>query len=768
MAGGAGVAARFAASSVVTAVGAEYTPHMSSDPGTEPQWSAASVAAAIVPPRSAELDARLAAALAQKGAGYRPRTHHLGPDGRPVYTNRLILESSPYLLQHAHNPVDWYPWGDEAFAEARRLQRPVFLSIGYSTCHWCHVMEGESFEDEKVAAFLNHNFIAIKVDREERPDVDAVYMAAVQALTGSGGWPMSVFLDADRAPFYAGTYFPPYDGVRGARLGFRSLLEQLARTYADEPERIGKASAALVEAVKEQIEGAVTAKGPPTVDRSPIALALNAYGRLFDPVHGGLRRAPKFPSNIPVRLLLREWTRTGDPALLQMITLTLEKMAAGGMYDQIGGGFHRYSTDAEWLVPHFEKMLYDNALLLVGYAEAYQATHRPDFARVVRETCTYLMREMTAPEGGFYSATDADSEGEEGKFFVWSLAEIEALLGHREAARFAQYYGITVAGNFEGHNIPHVPRPNEAEHAALGEARRKLYEARAQRPAPLLDDKILAAWNGLAISGFAVAGRILEEPAYLAAARRAADFVLTRMKRGDRIVRSYKDGKAAGVGFLEDQAFVVQGLIDLWESTFEERWLREAVALAAATEAHFADPERGGWFMTAADGEALIAREKPQYDGAEPSGTSVAWMNALRLATLTDDERWRKVAVSAYGSVAPLLANNPLALSEGLLALEFMTGGPREIVVTWPAGATIEAARPLLSVLATSFVPARVLAGAAEGEGPHDLVPLLAQRPALHGSATAYVCTAGHCDLPVTTPAALRDRLRPPATGKAS
>jgi uncharacterized protein YyaL (SSP411 family) len=720
----------------------------------------------VAPARPPEVEARLAAALAAQPATYQPRTHHLAPDGRPHYTNRLILESSPYLLQHAHNPVDWRPWGDEAFAEARRLGRPVFLSIGYSTCHWCHVMEGESFEDEEIAAFLNAHYIAIKVDREERPDVDAVYMAAVQALTGSGGWPMSVFLTPDREPFFGGTYFPPRDGDRGARIGFASLLRQLIRTYNEDADRVRRATASLVEAVKEQMEGAkakaTAAAGRPAVTVAPIENAVGAYARIFDSVHGGMRRAPKFPSNLPIRLFLRLHVHTGDPDILHMATLTLEKMAAGGMYDQIGGGFHRYSTDAEWLVPHFEKMLYDNALLTLAYAEAYQVTHRPDFARVVRETLDYLMREMTAPAGGFYSATDADSEGEEGKFFVWSLAEIERLLG-ADAARFARHYDITAAGNFEGHNIPHVLRPDEGEHAALAGARQILYDVRARRPPPLLDDKILAAWNGLAISAMAVGGRVLQQPAYVAAARRAADFVLTEMKRGDRIQRSWRagagDGTRANPGFLEDQAFVVQGLLDLWEATFEERWLRAALEIASGQERHFADQAGGGWYMTAADGEALIAREKPQYDGAEPSGTSVAWMNALRLATLTDDPRWRIIAERAHASVAALLANNPLALSEGLLALDWMTSTPLEIVVTWPAGAAAEAARELLAELAGTFVPHRVLAGAPAGGGPQDLVPLLAERTAVGGQPTAYVCRQGVCQLPVTTAPALRDRL---------
>ncbi len=451
------------------------------------------------PALPAAVPERLKQALAAKGSAYEPRTHHLQPGGAPTYTNRLILEGSPYLLQHAHNPVNWYPWGDEAFADARRLGRPVFLSIGYSTCHWCHVMEGESFEDEDIAAFLNQNYIPVKVDREERPDVDAIYMSAVQALTGQGGWPMSVWLTPDRAPFFAGTYFPPRDGARGARFGFLTLLREIRGTYDQDPDRVKQATGQLTEAVKQQMEGAA-AGGAGSFEPSPapIQQAVEIYGRIFDPEHGGLRRAPKFPSNIPVRLLLRHHRRTGDAHSLHMASLTLQKMAAGGMYDQIGGGFHRYSTDQRWLVPHFEKMLYDNALLAVAYAEAWQLTRRPDFARVLRETLDYVLREMTAPEGAFYSATDADSEGEEGKFFVWSESEVRDVLG-AEAEAFMRHHDITAGGNFEGHNIPNVPSPSpdDQAHAQFAGARKQLYDVRAKRVPPLRDDKVLAAWNGL-------------------------------------------------------------------------------------------------------------------------------------------------------------------------------------------------------------------------------------------------------------------------------
>jgi uncharacterized protein YyaL (SSP411 family) len=715
------------------------------------------------------LAGRLRAALEAKGSGYVPRTHHLIGKA-PKYTNRLVLQSSPYLLQHAHNPVNWYPWGDEAFDEARRTGRPVFLSIGYSTCHWCHVMEGESFEDEEIARFMNEHYVCIKVDREERPDIDAIYMTAVQALTGSGGWPMSVWLTPAREPFFGGTYFPPRDGARGARHGFLTVLGELLQTYQKDPERVKKASEALSRAVREEMDAQATpAAGATGVSTRPITATVEYFKQAFDDVQGGVRRAPKFPSNIPVRLLLRYHRRTGDAAALRMATLTLEKMAGGGMYDQIGGGFHRYSTDARWLVPHFEKMLYDNALLAVAYAEAHQVTARADFARVVRETLDYVLREMTAPGGAFYSATDADSEGEEGKFFVWTEKELRERLG-AEAARFMRYYAVTAGGNFPespGANILNAPQPDEAEWAALAPARATLYAARAHRVPPLRDDKQLAAWNGLMISGLAVGGRILGERRYAAAAARAADFVLTKMKQGDRLRRSVLDppapapassaslasGEGVPLGFLDDYAFVAAGLFDLYEATFEARWLREALALADATERLFADAQRGGWFMTSGAHERLIAREKPTYDGAEPSGTSIALRNALRAYAFTADERWRTVAEKAFASLHGVLDSKPVAITEALLALDAFTDVAREVALVWPAGSAPATVEPLQAALRRTFLPNAVVAGAAEGDAIAALAaiaPFVADKIARSGHATAYVCEHGHCELPVT------------------
>jgi len=725
------------------------------------------VSAAPLPgaePLPSPLAARLAAAVEAFGPAYVPRTHHRDAAGRPRFTNRLALETSPYLLQHAHNPVNWYPWGDEAFAEARRLARPVFLSIGYSTCHWCHVMEAESFEDEEIATFLNLHYVAVKVDREERPDVDAVYMTAVQKLTGSGGWPMSMWLNADRQPFFGGTYFPPRDGSRGARHGFLTILGELAATFHREPERVAQAAQAVVQVVRQDMQGHEAGHAPPAADvpgREVITGTVDYFKRAFDEVNGGVRRAPKFPSNVPVRLLLRHARRTGDNDALRMATVTLSKMAAGGMYDQLGGGFHRYSTDAVWLVPHFEKMLYDNALLAAAYAEAFQVTGRPELGRVARETCDYVLREMTDAQGGFYSATDADSADEaghleEGLFFVWTADELRRVLGETldgaTIELFLRHYDVRPGGNWEGHTILNVPAPDEATWALLADARARLYQTRARRPPPLRDEKILAAWNGLMISGLAVAGRLLDEPRYVTAAARAATFLLGSLRDGQgALQRSYKDGRARQLGFLDDHAFVAAALLDLFEATAQPRWLDEALRLARETEALYADPA-GAWFMTGAAHEALIARERPAYDGAEPSGTSVAMRNAARLAVYTDDPTWREIASRAFRAHAAVLAERPMAMTEALLALDFFLDEPREIVVVWPDGADPAAAAPLLAVLRRTFLPAAVTAIGCQSDvaAIGRTAPFAREKTALHGQPTAYVCRQGRCQLPVT------------------
>jgi uncharacterized protein YyaL (SSP411 family) len=574
---------------------------------------------------------------------------------------------------------------------------------------------------------------------------------------------MNVWLTPAREPFFGGTYFPPRDGARGARHGFLTVLRELSDTYAKDGERVGRAAKSLVEAVRRSME----AGGAPSVGGSQpgpgvIPATVDYFKRSFDAVEGGVRRAPKFPSNLPVRLLLRHHRRTGDAESLHMATLTLQKMAGGGMYDQLGGGFHRYSTDARWLVPHFEKMLYDNALLAVAYAEAAQVTGRADFARVARETLDYVLREMTTPDGAFYSATDADSEGEEGKFFVWSEKEIEEVLGPGpDTARFLRYYGVTAGGNFEGANILNAAHPDEAEHAALAPARAKLYAVRARRPPPLRDDKVLAAWNGLMISGFAVAGRVFGEPRYVTAAARAATFILDRMRVSGRLARSFKDGRPGPAGFLDDYAFLTAGLLELFEAGGERRFLEAATALAEDTERLFADAERGGWFMTAGDQEAMLAREKPAYDGAEPSGTSVALLNALRLSTYTGDDRWRARADRGFAAVGGVLAERPMAMTEALLALDWVTDRPREIAIVWPRAAGAASAAPLVEALRKTFLPNVVRVVAAEDEIAA-LVPAAAfveGKVARGGKPTAYVCERGACQLPAHDPGTLLKQL---------
>jgi hypothetical protein len=719
-------------------------------------------------PYPAALARRLDEALAAKGPGYVPRTRHVDERGAPRFTNRLILETSPYLAQHAHNPVDWYPWGDEAFETARRLGRPVLLSIGYSTCHWCHVMEEESFEDLEIAAYLNANYVAIKVDREERPDLDSIYMSAVQMLTGSGGWPMTTWLTPDREPFFGGTYFPPRDGDRGDRRGFLTLLRELRRVYDEQPERVAEQAREIGERIATRL---LPAPGEVVPGVEAIDAALRRYRDAYDPVHGGLARAPKFPSSLPLRLLMRRHVAAGDDDLREMALSTLEHMARGGIYDQVGGGFHRYSTDRLWLVPHFEKMLYDNALLTWAYLDGYRLGGREEPARIARETLRYVAREMTAPGGAFYSATDADSltpdgHREEGWFFTWTPGELVRVLGEEEAAFVGRHYGVSEAGNFEGRNILHVATPWEAADAAgaprdrLDRARAKLYRARSSRPAPLRDDKILTAWNGLMISAFARAGFVLDERELLERAEGAAAFVLERLRVDGRLRRAFKDGRAPQDGFLEDYAFLIQGLLDLYESSGTIGWLREAIALEEVLDAHYLDAESGGYFLTADDHERLLAREKPAYDGAEPSGNSVAAMNLLRLRELTGDAAYGDRADALLRAFAGELRRNPLALSEMLLAIDFRASSPLEVViVTREPGAD---AAPLLDVLRENYLPNHVLARVAqpEIEAALDTLTMLRGKVARDGRPTAYVCQEGVCRLPTTDPALFLEQLR--------
>jgi uncharacterized protein len=709
---------------------------------------------------------KLQGAWAARPPGERPRTRHLNPDGSPKYTNRLYLETSPYLRQHAHNPVNWYSWGDEAFDTARRLHRPVLLSVGYSTCHWCHVMEEESFEDEEVARYLNENFVAIKVDREERPDVDAIYMNAVQMLTGGGGWPMTVAATPDRKPFFGGTYFP--------RKQFLDLLGQLRKAYDSEPDRVAQTAEKITQRIQQNMSQ-VAPMGSP--DASALSQAADYYRSRFDGTWGGMRGGMKFPSSLPIRFLLRLYRRTGQQDLLRMATLTLDRMAAGGMHDQVGGGFHRYSTDQQWLVPHFEKMLYDNALLTMGYLEAYQVTGEKRYADVAREILRYVERDMTSPEGAFYSATDADSPApngrrEEGWFFTWTPDEIEAALDPRRARIVEAWFDVTSRGNFEGRNILHTGIPLTEVAKALGmapeevrstidEARDILYDARSKRPPPLRDDKILTAWNGLMISAHARAALVLGDSRYAQKAERTAGFLLQKLRKGERLFRSFKDGRAQHDGYLDDYAFLTAGLLDLFEATGDSRWLREAMSLDRVIETHYEDSSNGGFFLTADDHERLLARERPSYDGAEPAGSSVEILNLLRLSELTINEAYRKRAEHAFMPLGGVLRNSPAAVSETLLALDFFLDSAKEIVIV--TNHSRAEAEPLLARLRTTYVPNRVLLVATEGPSLEELgrlTPMVQGKVAGKNEAMAYVCKRGVCDLPTTDPAVFEKQIR--------
>ncbi len=718
---------------------------------------------------------QLAERWSSREPGYRPRTRHLAGDGSPLYTNRLFLESSPYLRQHAHNPVNWFPWGDEAFDEARRLGRPVLLSIGYSTCHWCHVMEEESFEDEEIARYLNANYVAIKVDREERPDVDSIYMTAVRTMVGGGGWPLNVWLTENREPFYGGTYFPPRDGDRGTRFGFLTLITRLREVYETQPDEVRAQSGQLSERLRQVMS---PPPGDTAVDERSMAEAARQYQERFDRLHGGMAGAPKFPSSLPIRFLLRESLRQDDADLLGMAELTLHKMAAGGMYDHVAGGFHRYSTDQLWLVPHFEKMLYDNALLVVAYLEGFQATGDESFAGVARDILTYVQREMVAPGGGFYSATDADSIGpdgerDEGYFFTWTPAELLELLGESRAAVVSAVYGVTEAGNFEGRNILHRPRGDRELSAELNlkegelrtvleESRALLYSARSARSQPLRDDKVLTSWNGLMISAFAQAALVLGEEHWLAVAEKAAGFVLSEMRVDGRLRRSYRAGEARHNAYLDDYAFLVAGLVDLFEAGGDPRWLREAIALDVVLAEHYEDPEVGGFFLTSDDHEALLVREKPAQDGAEPCGNSVQLLNLYRLGELTGDDQYRKRGDRAVTAFSAILARWPSALSEMLLAMEFRRDRVREVVLVSPGPQPYRAARAFLQELHAGLVPNKVVIAVQEGESLDELartVPLVAGKVARDDRVTAYLCEQGVCKQPTTDPAMFRAQL---------
>jgi hypothetical protein len=666
--------------------------------------------------------------------------------------NRLINETSPYLLQHAHNPVDWYAWGTEALERSAKEDKPILLSIGYSACHWCHVMEHESFEDASIARVMNDNFINIKVDREERPDLDQIYMTAVQIMTGSGGWPLTVFLLPTGVPIFGGTYFPPDD--RYGRPGFRRLLEAISEAYRTRRDEIVTNSKGLLEHLDRQM---LQQSEDAEIDANLLDLAYRALGTRFDPRDGGFGGAPKFPPSMSIDFLLRYHHRADDEHALHMATLTLDKMAYGGMYDQVGGGFHRYSTDDRWLVPHFEKMLYDNALLARAYLDAWRTTGAPLYKRITEETLDFVVREMRDPSGAFYSTQDADSEGVEGKFYVWTLEEFRQIVGS-DAEILPKYFDVTEHGNWEERNILNVPRPPEVfskleklsmdELAAMVEAaKKKLYAVREKRVKPGRDEKVLTDWNGLMLRAFADAAAYLGRDDYRAVAEANANFILTTLWDGKRLLHSFKEGRARFNGYLDDYANFVDGLFALYELTFDYKWLEHAVNVADRMIDQFWDEKDGGFYFTAKDHEPLITRTKDYFDNATPSGNSIAADVLLRMAALLHRPDYRDKAEQIFRTTFNLLQQYASGFGRMLGAVDFYVGPAREIAIV---GKPDE----FLSALRSRYLPRTVVAA-----GDDARIALLRDRPMVDKKPTAYVCENFACKQPVTDPAALRDQL---------
>ena len=674
--------------------------------------------------------------------------------------NRLANETSPYLLQHAGNPVDWYPWGPEALARAKDENKPILLSIGYAACHWCHVMAHESFEDEETALLMNEQFVNIKVDREERPDLDGIYMQAVQAMTGHGGWPMTMFLLPDGSPFYGGTYFPPDD--KHGLPSFRRVLESVADAYAQRREGVAQSAEQLKQIYQANLAGA---RSSGSLNPQMLDVAYRSIASGYDAQHGGFGGAPKFPATMALDFVLRYWKRTGTSHALEIVAKSFRKMARGGIYDHVGGGFARYAVDATWLVPHFEKMLYDNALLARLGAHLWQATEDGEIKRVTTEIIEWVEREMTSPEGGFYSSLDADSEGHEGKFYVWSEDEIDSLLG-ADARVFKSYYGVTAGGNFEGRNILFVAQDPAAAAGRAGvgvdileriltKGRRVLYEARAKRVWPGRDEKILAAWNGLMLRGVATAARTHDRADFRHLAIRNAEFLSREMVRDGRVMRSHKEGVTRINGFLEDHAAVALGFLAVYEMTFDERWIERAREIADAMVAWFWDDQTGAFFDTAKDAEQLITRPRDTTDNATPSGTSLAVELLIHLAELQQDPEYRRRAVFTLESMAEPMTRFPTAFGHLLGCADMEINGAIEVALV---GETSTAAFMALErAVAGQYVPSLVLAG-GEASGI-SRVKLLEDRSLVDGKPTAYVCRSYSCDRPVNEPAALSEQL---------
>lgn len=660
-------------------------------------------------------------------------------------TNRLIIEKSPYLLQHADNPVDWYPWSEEAFAQARSDDKPIFLSIGYSTCHWCHVMERESFEDNEVADLLNRDFIAIKVDREERPDIDSIYMQACQALTGQGGWPLTIFMTPDKKPFFAATYIPK--NSQRQMLGLTELLPRIVELWKNERHRIEDSGQRLSELLNRNDEapGQEIAEGIFKTARQHMA-------RAFDQEWGGFSPAPKFPSPHNLYFLLRYYYYFADEGALQMVEKTLEAMYRGGIYDHIGGGFARYSTDRRWLVPHFEKMLYDNALLSLAYLEAYQITGKELYARVAREVFNYILRDMTSPEGAFYSAQDADSEGVEGKFYVWTPAEVKGVLGEDDGDYFCRRFGISEAGNFEGKNIPNLigSLPDREEWSRIDKLREKLFQSREQRIHPHRDDKVLSSWNGLMIASLAVGAKILDEPRYLQAAAKATDFILDKLRRDDgRLLARYRDGEALYPAYALDYAAMIWGLLELYQAGFDSKHLKTALELNKDLFKYFWDDTSGGLFLYGSDAEQLVTRPKEAYDGALPSENSVATLNFLRLARLIGDNGLEEKAGESLRAFAGAINQYPTGYIFFLTAALYYQQAGKEIVVVGEKNK--KDTRTLLDTIGHRFLPDSVVLFKDPADQQLDAIaPFVKDMTLVNGKATVYLCEGFSCQQPVT------------------
>lgn len=680
-------------------------------------------------------------------------------------TNWLAKEKSPYLLQHAHNPVEWYPWGDAAFKKAKKEDKPIFLSIGYSTCHWCHVMAHESFENEQIAKLMNDAFVNIKVDREERPDIDSLYMSVAQMLTGSGGWPLTIIMAPDKQPFFAATYIPPE--TRFGRMGMDELIPEIQRLWMDDRNRLDK----ITKNIRTNLEASATGSKGAELGEGVLEMAFDSLKQRFDEKDGGFGFRPKFPSPHNLMLLLRYWKRMKSQEALRMVEMTLQAMRMGGIFDHVGLGFHRYSTDPKWLLPHFEKMLYDQAMLTMAYAEANQATKKEEYAQTVREIITYVLRDMTSPEGGFYSAEDADSEGEEGKFYVWTEEEVRKVLSKKEADVFLKVYNFETSGNFleeatgkrMGTNIPHLrkslvieAKTRKMTEKVLSEllegAREKLFAVRERRIHPHKDDKILADWNGLMIAALAKAARILGESSYVEAAKRAATFVLTQMQDAKgRMLHRYRDGEAAIPAFLDDYAFMIWGFLELYETTLEPEYLQKAIKLNTKLLTHFWDETSGGFFFTADDAEDLLVRKKDAYDGAIPSGNSVAMFNLLRLARFTAESDLESKAAKIGQAFSGDVLSAPPGFTLMISSVDFAVGPSFEIVIV--GDSTASDTQAMVQAINNQFIPNKVILLVptdAKTETITQLAPFTKDYEPLDGKATAFVCTNYVCQSPTT------------------